>query len=493
MPTSEAFTQLMQFQRDSEALMSIASRLSWDQETMMPKGSSDQRATEHAALVRVVHNRNTDPRIADWLDKITPQDAAESANIRLIQKNYDKDCKVPTELNASIASVTSKAHSIWASARRNENVQEYLPILAEIIKLKIEKAKALAQGNDYYDALIDEYEPNISADEISTMFQNLRPTLVSLRSEILSKEKPKKINGNFNEKIQLTLANELAIAFGYDLKKGRIDQAVHPFSSGSGDDVRITTRTDPSDPFNCIYSTIHEVGHATYEQNIKKDYIFSPLGRGVSLGVHESQSRIYENQLARSRPFTSWLFYRMTDLFSDFGIDDPETFYKCVNQVGAGFIRTEADELQYNLHIMLRFDLEKLLISGSISVNDLENAWNERFESDFGYKVEKPSQGVLQDVHWAAGAFGYFPTYTLGNVYAGCLYQKIRETVPNLDVSLSNGDMSGATAWLRENIQVHGSLFEPKATIENATGTEITVAPLLNYLKEKYTELYSLR
>ena len=492
MPIDKSMTELMQFQRDTEALMSIAGRLGWDQETMMPHGSSDQRATEQAALVRVVHTRNTDPRIADWLDKITPHNETEAANIRLIKKSYEKNCKVPTELNASIASVTSKAHGIWASARQNENVSEYLPILAEIIQLKIEKAQALAQDDKYYDALINEYEPNISADEISTMFQSLRPTLVNLRKEILNKEKPKAITGNFDEKIQLKLANELAIAFGYDLNKGRIDRAVHPFSSGSGDDVRITTRTDPADPFNCVYSTIHEVGHATYEQNIQNNFIFSPLGRGVSLGVHESQSRIYENQLGRSRPFTSWLFYRMKDLFGDFGIHDPETFYKCVNRVDSGFIRTEADELQYNLHVMLRFDLEKSLISGDLNVNDIENAWNKGFESDFGYKVEKPSQGVLQDVHWAAGSFGYFPTYTLGNVYAGCLYQKMQESVSNLDESLSTGDLSGATAWLRENIQVHGSLFEPKETIEKATDTEITVTPLLNYLEEKYSDLYEL-
>ena len=492
MPTTEAYKELMQFQRDTEALRSIAGRLSWDQETMMPIGSSEQRATEHAALARVVHTRNTAPQIADWLDNISSQSEDESANIRLIRKSYEKECKIPKELNASIARVTSKAHGIWASARNNENVAEYLPILAEIIKLKTEKAQILSQGNCNYDALIDEYEPDISSDELSIIFQSLRPTLVNLREKVLDKEKPKAMTGNFNKKKQLELANELAIVFGYDLDKGRIDQALHPFSSGSGDDVRITTRIDPFDPFNCIYSTIHEIGHATYEQNIRKDFIFSPLGRGVSLGVHESQSRIYENQLGRSRPFTSWLFRRMRDLFGDFGIDNSESFYKCVNRVDSGFIRTEADELQYNLHVMLRFDLEKSLILGELGVNDIEGAWNERFESDFGYKIEKPSQGILQDVHWAAGAFGYFPTYTLGNVYAACLYQKMRESVCNLDVSLSNGDLTCATAWLREHIHVHGSLFQPKETIEKTTGTGITVTPLLNYLEEKYTSIYGL-
>ena len=183
----------------------------------------------------------------------------------------------------------------------------------------------------------------------------------------------------------------------------------------------------------------------------------------------------------------------MRDLFGNFGIEDPETFYKCVNRVDSGYIRTEADELQYNLHVMLRFDLEKLLISGDLNVRDVEGAWNERFETDFGYKVERPSQGVLQDVHWAAGAFGYFPTYTLGNVYAGCLFQKMKDDIPDLDASLSAGNLSQATAWLRENIQIHGSLFDPRATIEKATGAKVTVKPLLNYLEEKYRDIYRLQ
>lgn len=492
MKTSNSFNELMRFQQDTEALSSIAGRLGWDQETMMPQGSTDQRATEQAAIVKTIHSRNADPRISEWIGKIRPQNEIEEANIRLIKKNYQKACKVPTDLNAAIASTTSKAHSIWASARENEDVAEYLPILSEIINLKRQKAEALAETSTYYDALVDEYEPGMSTTDISVMFEELRPTLVGLRKEILAKNKIPSVTSNFEKNIQLSLAKEVAVSFGYDLNRGRIDLAVHPFSSGSGNDVRITTRTDPSDPFNCIYSTIHEVGHATYEQNINKDYVFTPLGQGVSLGVHESQSRIFENQLGRSRAFTSWLFHRMRDLFGNFGIEDPETFYKCVNRVDSGYIRTESDELQYNLHVMLRFDLERSLISGDLDVRDVEGAWNERFEADFGYKVERPSQGVLQDVHWAAGAFGYFPTYTLGNVYAGCLFAKMKDAIPDLDASLSAGNLSEATAWLRENVQVHGSLFEPRATIEKATGAEVSVKPLLNYLEEKYGDIYGL-
>ena len=458
----------------------------------MPRGSADQRAIEQAAIVKTIHSRNTDPRIPAWIDKIRPQNEIEEANIRLIQKTYQKACKVPSDLNAAIARTTTKAHSIWASAREKEDVAEYLPILTEIINLKRQKAEALVEAGNCYDALADEYEPGMSTTDVSVMFDELRPTLVGLRKEILAQDKIPSVTNNFDKNTQLNLARELAITFGYDLNKGRIDLAIHPFSSGSGNDVRITTRIDPSDPFNCIYSTIHEVGHATYEQNINKDYDFTPLGRGASLGVHESQSRIFENQLGRSRAFTGWLFHRMRDLFGNFGIEDPETFYKCVNRVDSGYIRTEADELQYNLHVMLRFDLERLLITGDLNASDVEGAWNDRFETDFGYKVEKPSQGVLQDVHWAAGAFGYFPTYTIGNVYAGCLFQKMKKVIPDLDIPLSTGNLSKATAWLRENVQVHGSLFEPKATIENAIGAEVSVKPLLNYLEEKYTDIYDL-
>ncbi len=493
MKTNKIYSELMQFQQDTEALCSIAGRLGWDQETMMPHGSTDQRADEQAAIVKIIHSRNADQRIPEWIGKIRPKNEIEEANIRLIKKNYQKACKVSPDLNAAIARTTSKAHSIWASAREKEDVAEYLPILTEIVNLKRQKAEELIEAGTYYEALADEYEPGMSTTDISAMFEELRPTIVGLRKEILAEDKIPSVTANFDKNIQLSLAKELAVIFGYDLNKGRIDLAIHPFSSGSGNDVRITTRTDPSDPFNCIYSTIHEVGHATYEQNINNDYVFTPLGRGASLGVHESQSRIFENQLGRSRAFTSWLFHRMRDLFGNFGIEDPESFYKCVNRVDSGCIRTEADELQYNLHVMLRFDLERLLISGDLNVSDVEGAWNERFEADFGYKVERPSQGILQDIHWAAGAFGYFPTYTLGNIYAGCLFQRMKDEIPDLDVSLSTGNLDQATAWLRENVQVHGSLFEPRATIEKATGAEVTVKPLLNYLEEKYRDIYGLQ
>ena len=284
----------------------------------------------------------------------------------------------------------------------------------------------------------------------------------------------------------------MAKAFGYDMARGRVDKAVHPFSSGSGLDVRITTRTNPADPFNCFYSTIHEVGHAAYEQNIDQAYLLTPLGRGVSMGVHESQSRIYENQIGRSRAFTGWLFGQMKDAFGDFGIKDEDTFYATVNRVGDGYIRTEADELQYNLHVLLRFDLERALMSGDLMVSDLESAWNDRFEADFGYAVDKPSHGVLQDVHWSVGLFGYFPTYSLGNVYAGCLNEAMRAALPDLDSDLAKGDTSAATSWLGAHVQSNGGLYEPREVIERAAGQAPSEGPLLSYLTEKFSGIYNL-
>ena len=486
------YDELMEFQRDTEALGEVAGRLGWDQETMMPEGASDQRAAEHAAMSKVLHARMTDPQIADWLERAKPEGAVAKANLRHIRRNYEKTMKVPARLAAEIASTTSKAHRIWAGARRDEDVAAFLPVLEKVVTLRIEEAQALAEGGDLYDALLDNYEPNANGAQIAAMFTALRPGLVELREAVLAAEAPMQLSGEFAEEAQLKLSQELALAFGYDLDHGRIDKAVHPFSSGSGQDVRITTRTSLTDPFNCFYSTIHEVGHAAYEQGIDEAYLLTPLGRGVSMGVHESQSRIYENQIGRSRAFTGWLFGRMRDVFGDFGVPDAETFYKVVNRVNAGYIRTEADELQYNLHVMLRFDLERALIAGDLTVKDLEAAWNDRFNSDFGYAVDKPSNGVLQDVHWSAGLFGYFPTYSLGNVYAGCLHEALRVAVPDLDDDLAKGDTSRATGWLRANLQTHGGFYQPAETIEKAAGFAPSEKPLLAYLKAKFSDLYEL-
>jgi carboxypeptidase Taq len=487
-----AFDELMAFQRQTEALAQVAGRLGWDQETVMPEGSAGQRAEEIGALEGVLHARRTEPRIAGWLKAAKAPDAAGEAQLRLIRRSHARTMKVPAKLAEEIATTMSLAQGVWAEHRAKEDVAGFLPTLRRVVELKRAEGAALAAGGDPYDALVDDYEPGMTGAAIAAMFDAMRPRLVALREKVLGATPVKGVVGTFRRDDQMALSRELATVFGYDWNRGRVDLAVHPFSSGSGHDVRITTRVSETDPFNCFYSTIHEVGHAAYEQGIDPAYLLTPVGQGVSMGVHESQSRSYENQLGRSRAFTGWLYGRMREVFGEFGIADAEGFYRAVNRVHPGYIRTEADEVHYNLHIMMRFDLERALIRGDLQVEDLEAAWNERFRADFGVAVDKPSNGMLQDVHWSCGLFGYFPTYTLGNVYAGCLVKALRADLPGLDAAMAGGDVSAATGWLRERLQRHGGLYEPRDVVRRACGFEPSEAPLLDYLEAKFAAIYGV-
>jgi len=487
-----AFDDLLAHQRETVALAQVAGRLGWDQETMMPRGAAEQRGEEMAAMESVLHARRTDPRVGEWLAAAQPPDETGAAHLREIRRVWERATKVPARLAAEIARVTSVAQGQWAEARASEDSAAFLPVLARVVALRQEEADAIRGDRSRYDALLDDYEPGATAETIGAMFDALRPGLVALREKVLGATPPPGLTGRYDVEDQMALTREIAAVFGYDFTRGRIDRAVHPFSSGSGADVRITTRTSEAEPLGSIYSTIHEVGHATYEQNVDPAYALSALGQGVSMGVHESQSRIYENQLGRSRAFTSWLFGRMGEVFGDLGVADAEGFYAAVNRVEPGYIRTEADEVHYNLHVMLRFDLERALIAGDLAVEDLPGAWNERFHADFGVEVDRPSRGCLQDVHWSVGLFGYFPTYTLGNVYAGCLHEALRRDVPDLDAALARGDTSGARDWLREKVQRHGARYQPREVIAATCGAEPSEAPLLRYLEAKFGALYGV-
>lgn len=459
----------------------------------MPRGAAEQRGEEMAAMEGILHARRTDPRLADWLANAKAPDAAGDRALDIISRTYLKTVRVPAKLAAEIARVTSVGQGIWAEARANNDVEHFLPTLKNVVGLIRERGQALADGGDVYDALLDDYEPEATGGDIASMFDVMRPRLVALREAVLGASyQPKALKGQFDKGKQLLMSRQLADAFGYDWSRGRQDMAVHPFCSGSGNDVRITTRAVETDPFNCFYSTIHEVGHAAYEQGVDQAYLLSPLGGGASMGVHESQSRIYENQMGRSRAFTGWMFGRMKETFGELDVGGPDDFYAAVNRVNKGYIRTEADELQYNLHIMMRFDLERDLIAGRLDVADVEEAWNARFAKDFGYAVDKPSNGVLQDVHWSCGLIGYFPTYSLGNLYAGCLNKAMRKDVPDLDESLAQGSAAPGTDWLREKLQKFGMLRRPADTISHACGNPPTAAPLLDYLEEKFRAIYRL-
>jgi len=485
------FSKLMDFAKRTTALSQISGLLGWDQETMMSKGSIEQRSEWMGHIEATIHERRVSPRIGEWLSLIDAKDFSQTdiAQLRHIKRDYERSIKIPADFASSLAIITSRSQSIWAQARSEDNFNSFIPILTEVVNLKRQEAEFLSSDN-LYDSLLNDFEPGMTTQKLDKIFNKMRPRLLAIRDRAFSKQTAPPLEENFPKDLQLKLSKNIATLFGYDFDRGRLDLAVHPFSSGSGNDVRITTRVAEDDPFNCIYSTIHEVGHATYEQTINKDFLLTPLGSGVSMGVHESQSRIYENQIGRSRAFTQFLYREMLDTFGDFGIASAEEFYKCVNAVKKGYIRTEADEIQYNLHIMLRYDLEQGLINGDLEVKDLEVAWNDRFKSDFGYPVDRASNGVLQDVHWSVGLFGYFPTYSLGNIYAGCLDKAMRKELPDLDTDFTNGNVKRATNWLGDNLQTYGGLRDPESTIFHATKESSDEEPLLNYLEQKFNALF---
>ncbi len=488
-----AFEALDSYLCKTALLEQVIGVLGWDQETCMPSEADKQRGEQNGAMREVVHSRWTADELGDLLDAIDPAhlDTRQRAAIRVAETERLRALRVPVELASEIARLTPESMASWATARKDDDVALFLPMLSRLVELKRQEAEAIADGGNAYDALLSEFEPGATSAEISSIFGRLRRELTDLLGRIRETGKVQgQIEGKYPIQQQLELANEIANGFGYDMKRGRLDQSVHPFTSGSHHDVRITTRVDEHDPFDCLYSTIHEVGHGLYEQGVDIDLGSTILGSGTSMGVHESQSRILENQIGRGRAFCSHLFGRMNERFDDMSISSSEELYRAVNAVRQGYIRTAADEVQYNLHIMLRFDLEQSLMKGDLHVNDLEAAWNDRFAEDLGFAVEKASDGVLQDIHWSCGLFGYFPTYAIGNILAAEIMSKLTKEIPDLDEQVARGDMTKLVTWLRRNVHEHGRIYLPNDLMNRILGRPPSEKPLVEYLNAKFGELY---
>lgn len=489
-----AYGELAQHLRRIGALEQVAGLLNWDQETQMPPKGAAQRAEQAGAVAAAIHALASDPRIPDWAAAAGSLNGAGAINLSQAERLHARAIRVPAKLAAELARVAVEAQTAWEAARAGSAFKAFAPYLERMVRLKRSEADCLsADGRGGYDALLDDYEPGATAAELEALFGSLRPGLAALRARIAAtRRKVPRLAGRFPGDRQLQLSHRLGDVFGYDWAAGRLDIATHPSSSGTGGDVRITTRIDESDPRECIYATIHEVGHAVYEQGLDPTLALLPAGAHASMGVHESQSRLFENQIGRSRAFCAWLYPELRSAFGSCGVEDAEALYRAVNAVDNGFIRTEADEVHYNLHVMLRFDLERALIGGDLAVGDLEAAWNDRFAADFGREVPDARRGVLQDVHWSAGLFGYFPTYTLGNIYAAELHAALRRDVPALDARLAAGDLEPVVTWLRPRIHRRGRLLAPRTLIAEACGHEPAAATLLGQLEAKYGELYGL-
>lgn len=491
----EAYAALAAHLAETEALSQVAGLLSWDQEAAMPRKGAAQRGEQAAALAAVLHARRADPRIPDWAAAAAEAapDPVAKANVAEALRAHARATRVPARLAADLARLTTRAHGVWAAARAERRYADFAPVLAEILALKRAEAACLRrEGADIYDALLDDHEPGMTTAEAAALIGALRPRLVALRERIAGRDRtvpePK---GPFPQAAQLALARAAATVFGYDWEAGRLDLVVHPFCSGTGGDVRITTRTAEDTPFDCLYSTIHEVGHALYEQGLDPATRATPAGGHASIGVHESQSRLCENQIGRGLPFLGWFWAEFEAAFPG-ALPGPEALWRAANRVEPGFIRTEADEVHYNLHILMRFDLERALVAGDLDTDGLEAAWNDRFEADFGVRPPHAGVGVLQDVHWSAGLFGYFPTYALGNIYAGELFAAMRRDLPGLEDEIGVGNLCEVLGWLRAKVHRRGRLVPPQAIVAEAAGHAPTPGPLLDYLEAKFGALYDL-
>ena len=470
--------------------------LSWDQQTMMPHKGSQNRARQLSLLSGKIHELRTDPKIADLIVEAEAiNDDSVQANILEAGKQFRRARLVPRSLIEELASKTCLAHDSWLKAKNINDFSLSQPELDQIVHLKQNEADCIRDSNtSRYDALLNDFETGETSRNLRNIFLDLKPSLVELRKKVLeSRVKITKLKGSFSIDNQLKLGAKVAERLGYDFEAGRIDLSAHPFCSGSNtDDVRITTHVKEADPFYSLFAIMHETGHALYEQGLPRKTAFEPIGSFASMGIHESQSRLVENHVGRSAAFCHYTHDLIVNIFGEGSIPDKNTLFKMVNRVTNGFVRTEADELTYNLHIMLRFELEEKLIEGNLATKDLEESWNDLFLKDFDVPVPDARRGVLQDIHWSLGAFGYFPTYTVGNIYAAALFQKITSDYPETMEEMETGDIELIRDWLKSNIHCHGKRFGAHDLVENAIGQPITVKPLLAHLTSKFSEVYNL-
>ncbi len=489
--------------QDVTSLNRINAVLDWDMNTQMPPGGAEARAVQMSLLSRLTHEMFTANETGKLLEDAEKEvagaayDSYDASFIRTARRDYDRARKLPTELVSEITRVTALAHGVWAKARAENDFKSFIPLLKKIIELKIRAAECKGYGDHIYDAMLDDYEPGLKYSDVAEMFANLRNDLVPLVKAI--GEKVNSVDDSvlhqfFDEGKQRDFAEMVIQKYGYDFTRGRQDPTVHPFeTSFSRDDVRITTRFQRDWLNPALFGTLHEAGHAIYEQGMAEELEGNILCGGVSLGVHESQSRLWENLIGRSRGFWKY-FYPMLQLYfpKQFGGVDPETFYRAINRVEPSHIRVEADEATYNLHIMIRFELEADLLAGKIQVPELPEAWNAKSKQYLGIVPPTDTLGVLQDIHWSMGLIGYFPTYSMGNLLSVQLYDKAVEAHPSIPSEIERGEFATLRNWLRENVYQHGRKYEPKELVKRATGEPLQSRSYVQYLKNKFGEIYGV-
>jgi carboxypeptidase Taq len=490
----DAYDDLLEQYRRATYIGDANMVLSWDQEVMMPEGGTPARSKQRGAVSAVAHDLLVEDDVGAWLDELEGADlpAEESAVVREIRRQYERKARVPTDLVEEISEATSDAHPVWREARENDDWETFAPTVERLLDLKKRYAEHIDPDADPYEVLFADYEPYIDLETAERILERLRDRLVPLIDAVRESDVDlHEVEGPYPEDEQLELAREALETLGYDFERGRLDTAPHPFSSGTQFDARVTTRFDESDPLDSLGSTIHEFGHAQYTQGLRRDTYGSPLGQHRGLTVHESQSRLWENHVGRTRTFWELFVPRFNE---QHGTDlAAEEAYEAANQVYEdNLIRVEADELTYHLHIILRFEIERDLLSGDLDVEEVPAVWNDKMEEYLGVRPDTDADGCLQDIHWSHGSFGYFPTYSLGSVLAAQLDAAVREDVGDLDARVRDGEFDALHEWLAENVHRHGQRYTTDDLIEEATGEAFTADYFLEYAGSKFGDLYDL-
>ncbi|WP_312911048.1 carboxypeptidase M32 [Natronosalvus caseinilyticus] len=472
--------------------------LRWDQEVVMPEGGTPARAKQLSTLSALGHELLTDERTGVLLEALedTELDGEEEAVVREIRRRYDRATSVPQDLVEEISETTANAHPTWVEAKEEDDFSIFEPTLEKLVDLQKEYANHIDPDADPYEVLFADYEPYLDLETAERVLERLRDELVPLLEAIDDSEADVETDafaGTFDDDDQEALARDVLDSLGYDWDRGRLDTAPHPFSTGTQFDARVTTRFDENDLLGSITSTIHEFGHANYTLGLPDEGYGTPLGEARDLTVHESQSRLWENHVGRSRPFWEHFLPIARERFPELEDVSPEAAYEAANQVyDDNLIRVEADELTYHLHIVVRFEIERDLISGDLEVSGVPEAWNDKYEEYLGIRPETDAEGCLQDIHWSHGSFGYFPTYSLGSVLAAQLYAAAEDDLGEFDDRVREGDFADLNGWLREEIHAHGKRYTTPDLVEEATGETYTADYFLEYAKDKYGDLYDL-
>ncbi|WP_313691915.1 carboxypeptidase M32 [Halorarum halobium] len=494
---ADAYAELTDRLERVNAVEGAGGVLGWDQQVMMPEGGTPARSKQLSVLSSVSHDMLTDERTGDLLDACEELDLDEgrAAVLREARRKYERADAVPRDLVEEISSTSAEALSAWEEAKAEDDFETFAPYLEKHVELKREYAEHVDPDRDAYEVLFEEYEPCLPLSQAEEILSDLKETLVPMIEEIRESDADvttDAFTGTFDTDAQEALSRDVLSTLGYDWDRGRLDVSSHPFTSGNQFDCRVTTRFDEADPLGALMATVHEFGHAYYNLGLPREHFGTPLGESRDLSVHESQSRLWENHVGRSRAFWEQILPSVREQFPDTDASVEEAYESASQVYEDNLIRVEADELTYHLHIVIRFEIERALIAGELDVSEVPEVWNDKYEEYLGIRPETDAEGCLQDIHWSHGNFGYFPTYSLGSVMATQLFEAASDEIDDLESKIREGDFEDLQDWLRENVHRHGAKYETNELVKRATGEEFTADYFTSYAADKYGELYEL-